>query len=71
MTVGVVLFTRDLRLHDNPVLWHAVHSHERVVPVFVLDAAILSGGFNRPNRPRFSPTACATWTRRCARGAPG
>lgn len=53
MSVGVVLFTRDLRLHDNPVLWHAVHSHERVVPVFVLDAAILSGGFNRPNRAAF------------------
>ena len=53
MSVGVVLFTRDLRLHDNPVLWHAVHSHQRVVPVFVLDAAILSGGFNRPNRAAF------------------
>jgi deoxyribodipyrimidine photo-lyase len=53
VSVGVVLFTRDLRLHDNPVLWHAVHSHERVVPVFVLDAAILSGGFNRPNRAAF------------------
>ena len=53
MSVGAVLFTRDLRLHDNPVLWHAVHSHERVVPVFVLDAAILSGGFNRPNRAAF------------------
>ena len=27
MSVGVLLFTRHLRLHDNPVLWHAVHSH--------------------------------------------
>jgi membrane protease YdiL (CAAX protease family) len=27
VSVGVVLFTRDLRLRDNPVLWHAVHSH--------------------------------------------
>ena len=29
MSIGVVLFTRDLRLHDNPALWHAVHSHQR------------------------------------------
>jgi len=53
VSVGVLLFTRHLRLRYNPVLWHAVHSHQRVVPVFVLDAAILSGGFNRPNRAAF------------------
>lgn len=53
MSVGIVLFTRDLRVRDNPALWHAVLSHDRVVPVFVLDTAILSGGFNRPNRAAF------------------
>jgi deoxyribodipyrimidine photo-lyase len=36
----------------------------------LLDAAILSGGFNRSNRA-FLADCCATWTRRCARGAPG
>ncbi len=53
MSVGVVLFTRDLRVHDNPVLWHAIAAHERIVPMFVLDAAIQSGGFNHPNRAAF------------------
>ncbi len=48
-----MLFTRDLRVHDNPVLWHALAAHERIVPMFVLDDAILSGGFNRPNRATF------------------
>ena len=53
MTVGVVLFTRDLRVHDNPALWHAVREHEQVLPVFVLDDEIRSSRFNRPNRAAF------------------
>jgi len=43
----VALFTRDLRVHDNPVLAAAAASGEgRVVPLFVLDGGIL---------PRISP----------------
>ena len=34
---AVVLFNRDLRVHDHPALHDAVHLAERVVPLFVLD----------------------------------
>jgi deoxyribodipyrimidine photo-lyase len=34
--VAIALFTRDLRVHDNPVLV-AASRHEHVVPLFVLD----------------------------------
>lgn len=53
MDVGVVVFTRDLRVRDNPVLWNAVRRHDQVVPVFCLDDRILAGDFNRPNRAAF------------------
>jgi deoxyribodipyrimidine photo-lyase len=33
----IVLFTRDLRVSDNPALESAVRQAERVVPLFVLD----------------------------------
>lgn len=52
-STAIVLFTRDLRVHDNPTLWQAVHDHDRVVPLFVLDDEILKGDFNRPNRATF------------------
>lgn len=51
--VGIALFTRDLRVHDNPTLWRAIQRHDRVVPVFCLDDQILGGDFNRPNRAAF------------------
>jgi len=35
-------FRRDLRLHDNAGLYHALQSGFPVVPVFIFDAAILS-----------------------------
>jgi deoxyribodipyrimidine photo-lyase len=50
---AVVLFTRDLRVHDNPALHAAVSDGGPVVPLFVLDDGILSGDYNRPNRARF------------------
>ncbi|MGN6677281.1 MAG: deoxyribodipyrimidine photo-lyase, partial [Streptosporangiaceae bacterium] len=37
----VVLFTRDLRLHDNPALDLACRSAAEVIPVFVSDPALL------------------------------
>ena len=40
MQVAIVLFTRDLRLHDNPALAAAVEAAERVLPLFVLDDGI-------------------------------
>jgi deoxyribodipyrimidine photo-lyase len=52
MSTSIALFTRDLRVHDNPVL-HAAAAADRVIPLFVLDSRIRSGKFNRPNRGAF------------------
>ena len=41
MSTAVVLFTRDLRVHDQPALAEAARTSEHVVPLFVLDDAIL------------------------------
>jgi deoxyribodipyrimidine photo-lyase len=49
MRTAVVLFTRDLRVHDNPALHAACAAAERVVPLFVADPRIRSS----PNRRRF------------------
>ena len=40
-TTAIALFTRDLRVHDNPVLAQAMHSADRVVPMFVLEPRLL------------------------------
>lgn len=48
-TTAIVLFTRDLRVTDNPALWAASRA-ERTVPLFVLDDAILGSRFAAPNR---------------------
>ncbi|MFC9744997.1 cryptochrome/photolyase family protein [Streptomyces niveus] len=53
MTVSVVLFTSDLRLHDNPTLHAALAAADEVVPLFVIDDAIASAGFATPNRRAF------------------
>ena len=53
MRTGVVVFTRDLRVHDQPALTAAVSTCERVVPLFVFDDAILRSRFNAPNRTGF------------------
>ena len=46
---ALMLFTRDLRVTDNPALWAASRA-ERTVPLFVLDDAILGSRFAAPNR---------------------
>jgi deoxyribodipyrimidine photo-lyase len=53
VTVPLALFTPDLRVHDNPVLYTAAQSVDCVVPLFVLDERILASGYNCPNRARF------------------
>jgi deoxyribodipyrimidine photo-lyase len=50
---AVVLFTRDLRVHDHPALAQAASEAEQIVPLFVLDEAILGSRFAAPNRVRF------------------
>ena len=52
MRVAVVLFTRDLRVHDHPALACAAHSAQLVAPLFVLDPTML-GGFGAANRVSF------------------
>src|SRR5688572_16994268 len=50
---SIALFTRDLRVHDNPTLQGAVDAAEQVLPVFVLDDAILGSAYLAPNRASF------------------
>jgi deoxyribodipyrimidine photo-lyase len=40
-TVNIHWFRRDLRLHDNAALYHALKSGRPVVPVFIFDTNIL------------------------------
>ncbi|MFC9463156.1 cryptochrome/photolyase family protein [Streptomyces coelicoflavus] len=53
MTVAVVLFTSDLRLHDHPPLHAALKAADEVVPLFVRDPGIHAAGFDAPNRQAF------------------
>ncbi|WP_217146104.1 deoxyribodipyrimidine photo-lyase [Streptomyces sp. AC627_RSS907] len=53
MTVAVVLFTSDLRLHDHPPLRAALAAADEVVPLFVRDPGVHDAGFDAPNRNAF------------------
>ena len=53
MSRALVLFTGDLRLHDNPALAVAIRGHDQIVPAFVLDEQLLKGGCGAPNRLSF------------------
>ena len=55
MRTAVVVFTRDLRVHDNPALSAAVRAAEYVLPVFVHDPS-LPVGENRRRMPRVCRT---------------
>ena len=50
---GIVLFTCDLRVHDNAALASAAACCEHVVPLFVLDEELLAGSCGSPNRLAF------------------
>ena len=52
METAIVVFTRDLRLHDNPALHLACARARQVVPLFVVDPA-LGASDRSPNRARF------------------
>lgn len=49
---AVAVFTRDLRVHDNPMLAAAADA-ERILPLFVYDDAIEASGFATEPRTRF------------------
>ncbi len=53
MRTAVVLFNRDLRVHDHPALTAAARAAQNVVPMFVLDERLLASSFAAPNRLRF------------------
>jgi deoxyribodipyrimidine photo-lyase len=52
VSVAIVLFTRDLRVHDHAALHVAARNARHVVPLFVLDEDLLSRS-GRPNRLSF------------------
>jgi deoxyribodipyrimidine photo-lyase len=47
MRTAIVLFTRDLRVHDHAALTAALAAAERVVPLFVLDERLLGASPRR------------------------
>jgi deoxyribodipyrimidine photo-lyase len=50
---SIVLFTRDLRVHDHPALRAATRHSDRVAPVFVIDDRLVRGRPGTPNRLAF------------------
>ncbi|MEU4810636.1 deoxyribodipyrimidine photo-lyase [Nocardia fluminea] len=58
MSVAIALFTRDLRVHDNPVLTAAAREADSVVPLFVVDDALVPDRCP-PNRAHFLAAALA------------
>jgi deoxyribodipyrimidine photo-lyase len=52
-STALVWFRRDLRIHDHPALHGALRRHDRVVPVFVLDRALMAGRYASPARIAF------------------
>ena len=40
-SISICWFRRDLRLHDNAALYHALNDEYPVVPIFIFDRAIL------------------------------
>jgi deoxyribodipyrimidine photo-lyase len=59
MRLAIMLFTRDLRLHDNPALDAAVTRAAEVLPFFVLDDRLVTGPRAAPGRVRFLVEALA------------
>jgi deoxyribodipyrimidine photo-lyase len=49
-STAIVWFRRDLRVHDHPALHHALERFDAIVPLFVVDDAILGGRWPSPNR---------------------
>jgi deoxyribodipyrimidine photo-lyase len=48
--ISVFWFRRDLRLHDNTALFHALKSGEKVLPIFIFDSNILSDLKNKKDK---------------------
>jgi len=50
LPVNIFWFRRDLRLHDNAGLYHALKKGKTVVPVFIFDSNILDELEDRKDR---------------------
>lgn len=46
----LVVFTRDLRIHDNPVLNYAIENYDHVIPLFVLKDTLPTSPLASGNR---------------------
>jgi deoxyribodipyrimidine photo-lyase len=62
-TTSIMWFRRDLRLNDHPALLAAVEHAAHVLPVFVLDPALLGHGSPRTQRLLASLTSLSKDTR--------
>ena len=63
---AVVWFRRDLRVRDLPALAHACREHERVVPLFVFDPALLRRALSLAMPARRGCSGCLRGARRRA-----
>ena len=52
-STAILWFRRDLRVHDHPALTAALAAADVVIPVFVIDDALLTGRWSAPNRAWF------------------
>jgi deoxyribodipyrimidine photo-lyase len=52
-STAILWYRRDLRLHDHPALRAALDEFDRVVPVYVLDDALLHGRYASAARTAF------------------
>jgi deoxyribodipyrimidine photo-lyase len=59
MTTAVAVFTRDLRLHDNPALHAAVSTSSQVIPCFIVDDEVLARSGKHATRLAFLADALA------------
>ena len=50
MAINIIWFRRDLRLHDNAALYHALKAGEPVLPIFIFDKYILDGLEDKQDR---------------------
>ena len=49
-SINIIWFRRDLRLHDNAALYHALKSENRILPIFIFDKNILDNLEDKADR---------------------
>ena len=53
MKTTIVWFRNDLRVHDHPALAKAIAESDNVIPLFIIDDALMNGEAKGSNRNRF------------------